>query len=353
MSAPMIPRGGWSLWFVVLAGWCLSPSWIAAAPKDASQPQRAADVHVERALRAEVEGRVAERADGLRAAMEEAPDHEPARWHSGFIRAAGKWIRYDEFAAQSGDTPALAAYRNQREQAPQTVEGQLRLADWCRDQRLGQQERAHLTAVLDLAPNHAAARQRLGYVQVEGVWLSRAEIEAASQRARDMIAALQRWTPKLREIGAALAKSKPRRDYAAKQLLEIQDPLAIPAMELVLSTPAEDGALCVVEALARMKAPEASLSLTRHALFCPWERARDAAVNKLKDRDEHSFIPYTSFHSVHALAGQGGNRHPTARPPAVSAHVLLRRGGTTLPGRLGPGVFRHRGSASGFGLSVG
>ncbi len=257
---------------------------------------RAADAkpveqNVQAALQAEIAGDAKVREAALQAALEQSPNDSSVRWHNGFVRVQGKWIKHDQTLDLSATDSKLNKYREQRASTPTTVEGHLQLADWCQRNKLVDQERAHLTALLDLAPDHAAARRRLGHIQIDGSWLSEDERETASRKASDVATAMKKWSPKLTALGKSLTKSKLRQQAAVKQLAEIDDPAAIPSMELFVSTPTELGAVAVVEALSQSEAPDASLSLARHALLCTWAEAGDNAVEKLKKRDPHSFIP--------------------------------------------------------------
>ncbi len=53
--------------------------------------------------------------------------------------------------------------------------GQWALAEWCRAHGLDQLRRQHLRRILDLEPDHAGARQALGYTQVRGQWVTQDE----------------------------------------------------------------------------------------------------------------------------------------------------------------------------------
>ena len=74
-------------------------------------------------------------------------------------------------------------------QYPDTVEGQWRLAEWCRVNGLKNRRRQHLRRVVELEPDHVDARHGLGYSQVRGHWVTREEI----QRRRGYILQDGRW----------------------------------------------------------------------------------------------------------------------------------------------------------------
>jgi hypothetical protein len=148
------------------------------------------------------------------------------------------------------------------------VEGQLQLADWCAKHHLADQERAHLTQVIDLAPDHAVARTRLGFVPQNGVWISREDIDRQQSRLAARRAALQEWLPKLRELRQGLEHRSPeRRSYASVKLNEIRDASAVPAIEEVFAGAADDVLICALDALGNISDPDASLALAEWPLW--------------------------------------------------------------------------------------
>jgi hypothetical protein len=81
---------------------------------------------------------------------------------------------------------------------PGDVKGRLELADYCRDHDMRAREHQLLQEVLEVDPNHAAARARLGYVKTDTGWIT----EADSMRARGMVMHDGRWVSEatLRQI---------------------------------------------------------------------------------------------------------------------------------------------------------
>ena len=71
--------------------------------------------------------------------------------------------------------PELAEYEKVRRQYPDTVQGQLQLADWCREHNLEAQRKTHLERVLQLDPDQAEARRLLGYRKVKDKWMTHDE----------------------------------------------------------------------------------------------------------------------------------------------------------------------------------
>ena len=68
--------------------------------------------------------------------------------------------------------------------APDTVQGQWDLAEFCRQHRLTAQRTTHLQRIIQLEPDHAAARGALGYSRVGGEWITVEEGMDAQGRKR-------------------------------------------------------------------------------------------------------------------------------------------------------------------------
>ena len=90
------------------------------------------------------------------------------------------------------------------------------------------------------------------------------------------------------------------REAALAEIRALKDADAIPAMEKLTLAWTRDGkvsdecrqiSLAFVEALAAMPAPAASVSLARHAVFSLVPDVRSSAINGLKTRPSHEYVP--------------------------------------------------------------
>ena len=97
-----------------------------------------------------------------KSALEQSPDYPPALWQNGYVLDRKKWRKIDDPDACLADSVRLAAYQRKREKTPDTIEGHMALAGWCAKRRMMDQRRAHLTRVLQIDPDHTAARGQLG-----------------------------------------------------------------------------------------------------------------------------------------------------------------------------------------------
>ena len=297
--------------------------------------RRAAEDAVQEALQREIYGLSHERKRLLATAEDLAPQFAPARWHQGLIRdARNRWVPIEDFVQEATSSTSLRDYYRARSEFPDNVDGQYALAQWCRQRGLAPQQRAHLSRVLELAPDHEAARRELGFVRVGPLWLSREDIEAERSLARQRETSLAKWRSTMEEIARGLASdSLARRDAAGARLLAIEDPSAIWAMEQIVSSENDQCALAVIEALQAIAEPEASLSLARHAVYHPSLPVRQAAATSLKERDPHSFVPellalmVAPVDSRIAVArlpnGRIGYRHAFAREGSDRRELLV------------------------------
>jgi hypothetical protein len=275
------------------AVWMLWLTWSSSAEAATqAERKRAAAEMLQAALRCEIDGSNLERNRLLQSALEQVPNYAPALWQSGYVRHGKRWLKYDELPQLLADDQRLGAYEQKRDSSPDTVDGQLTLARWCTKHQLSDQARAHLTRALELNPEHAAARQLAGYRRMGGVWVSGQEIAQAAARMAELAKGLNEWRTRLEEIRRGLTRPGDRqRQAAAERLLAIDDPAAIPAIELTFFGANEEFAVLVVETLGGMAANEASVALARQAVFSPAESVRGLAAQKLASRDQHSYVP--------------------------------------------------------------
>lgn len=109
-------------------GW-LTVGTASGATK--AERTRAAGELVAEALFCEVYGKDSRRSELLASALEQVPDYVPALWHTGHVRYNRQWVKFDELPELAAEDDRIDAYRRIRQQYPETVEGQLALAQWC------------------------------------------------------------------------------------------------------------------------------------------------------------------------------------------------------------------------------
>jgi len=305
------------------AGGLSMGSAVAASEPSGLDPAAEA---VKKALDLEARGADAERRELLAAALAEDPRFAPARWHSGFVERDHQWVKFDEAAADLAGDLRLAAYRKKRAETPETVEGQLELAQWCAKRGLVDQARAHLTWVLDRRPDHPEARRMLGHQLVAGTWMSPDELAAAAERAKSLSAAMQEWRPYLLKTLDELAHRSPqRREHGLRRFRAIDEAAAIAPVEVLFGAHSLPAAMLAVEWLDKRPEPEAAWALARQAVVSPWADVREAAALALKSRDVHDYVSAL----LSAMGSSVQSRASLYRAPSgrlMYRHVFVRRG---------------------------
>jgi hypothetical protein len=270
---------------VIAAIFCLL-SWLPRG----EAAERAVSL-VQSALRSEIDLDLDERHRLLEAALVLAPNLAEAHWARGEVRVNGQWRSLESIAVEASARSDLKEYESERSRSGDTIEGHARMADYCHKHRLAGQERAHWSAVLTLDPNHAAARQRLGQINLNGVWIDERELEQQRKTERATYDYCIKHSTALSRLLNGLDNKSLTSEQVVTQLARFRDPLVIPWLEFYLSSRGAAGGKCTVAALGSISAPEASVSLVRHALDFPHESVRIAATDLLKRRDEQSYIP--------------------------------------------------------------
>ncbi|MCY2967813.1 MAG: hypothetical protein NT069_29990, partial [Planctomycetota bacterium] len=225
--------------------------------------------------------------------MAKQPQAQLPRWQAGFVKEQGNWVSFDASRSANPLDPRLAAYRKRRAEAESTFAAQYELANWCKQQKLPDQERVHLLAALNLAsdPQKDPLLPRLGYKRFGGMWLSREQMVQIQKECDSAQSSMTQWATKLEKIARDL-KGKPLVALAASaELRQMDDPEVIPAMEQVFAARSEEGAEIAIGVFDRISAPEATEALTRQAVFSPWEKARDRGALALKNRKFEDFVP--------------------------------------------------------------
>lgn len=275
---------------LVLAACALCVPASSAPKKSAPRPDPGVPA-VEKVLRDEIAGEV-DRRGRLADTLASHPESAAARWQSGFVREENTWRPFDDPSSAAGESQSLKEYRDRRSDGPHTFQGQLELANWCRQHELADQERAHLWAALELAGDQDGSDvvRRLGFVLVGNRWLNRQDLSTWQRQIRTSLDSVKRFGPRLEKIAQQLEGSDRQRELAARELKRLNDPDVIPAVEYVLCG-REHAARLAVAALARFGESAASLALARQAAFSSLPDVRSEASAALKPRRFEDFVP--------------------------------------------------------------
>ena len=138
-------------------------------------------------------------------------------------------------------------YAQRRHAAPDTIEAQLALANWCRENGLGDEAARHARRVIELDPANAEARQMLNFRNVDGEWMTREQVMQSrgmvwyegKYRTRQEIAIRERneklkqaevhWKNEIRQWRRWLDDRRPDRiQQAQANFANVREPLAGP-----------------------------------------------------------------------------------------------------------------------------
>jgi hypothetical protein len=297
-------------------------AWGASPP---SKKERAAQF-VREALHHESLGLNRERNELLDAARATDPDQAQANWADGKVRYQKDWVAADKVPELVQANRVFARYVAKRAEFGDSIEGHLEVANWCQKNGLREQERAHLFRVLDLNPEHAPARQRLGFVRAGNQWVSLEEMQAQQRSAAVQLEEFRRWQPKIVDLQKdLLAKASGRRRAAEERLAKINDASAITAIEAILCPTSPEVALQAVPAMAGIGDEQATLALARQSIYSVWPEVREACAKALVKRPFEQFVPlllsslYTPTEARVNIFRGPGNR-------LMLEHTLAREG---------------------------
>ena len=256
----------WGVGAAIVAAGCV---WTVPLQADTKAEQvSAAKSLVEETLRREATEGVNDRGELLKPAIAQAPRYEPARWQSGqvFDSKRKEWLAWDDVQERAAKDDRLVKYRQARDRHADSIDSQLELARWCRDHKMPDQAKAHLTRVLEINPNQAEARQELGFKMVKGAWVNDHDAADSKAGTRKGSAGASEWVSRLEKIRDRLTSDKTStRDKARKELQEISDPNAAEAIDAVFCGQSADLSLVGIGMLHRIRSPEAAAALAWHA----------------------------------------------------------------------------------------
>src|SRR5262249_19798956 len=150
---------------------------------------------------------------------------------------------------------------------PKLIRG---LARWCLKHGLDDIARLHYVQLLsrsDIDGDTAdEAIRRLQLQNVGGIWLTDEQIQAQTERTRAIEGALKQWRPRLKRLQLAIDDGEfAIRERASKELLGINDPHVILALESFQLDGGDRFCEQATRALAKFSQIEATEALARFA----------------------------------------------------------------------------------------
>ncbi len=236
------------------------------------------------------------------------PEESPREKYQVEVDGAGQLV-LDAAQVESVVTlsPSRKRYLEILPRMPATADGLWKMAEWCREVGLDEERTVHLEQLIELEPDHKAARAALGYNRVDGKWVQpdehmrsmgyvrfegawRLPQEIEIHQRQDRIAeAENQWRRDVRNLRSQVGKRRGPESIA--QLQAIRDPLAAPALvDLLNEETVPDLAVLYVDVLGRLNHAAASAALIKHALENSDERIRDLCLDQLVRRDERGAV---------------------------------------------------------------
>jgi hypothetical protein len=282
-------RGNYLLWCAL--GVVLAASYSHAI-ENSTEIKLNAKEAIKKAMEAEIAGDLAGREKWLSEAMSNK-SASLAQSQKGLLRVdRSHWLSIEEMAAKIANSEAMKRYEALRSHYVDSVEGNWKLAQACKTAKLPDQAIAHLHRVIELNPDHAAARAALGFEFRNGEWISPELLSQEFHLAKAQAAAVQKHGRMLRELAPQLQSSQEwERERAQYRLASLRDSSVALAAEQILSPISEEMALFVVRYLGDINDPATTYLLTRQAIAHSSPRIREAAAGELGGRELHAYAP--------------------------------------------------------------
>lgn len=246
----------------------------------------------EEAMQAQLGGDTERRQELLTQALKEDPDASSARWQSGHLFQAGRWLPITEAESRNAIDKRIDDYGKLRDRCGSSVADHVVLARWCRKNRLKDRERMHWEEVIRRNPNHQEARTRLRLREFRGQLMTSDEVKEWKLAVARYEVAERKWDPRLnrlhREINSASIK---RESQAWDELAQIQDPEAVPSLEKLTQRAAPVIQLLTIETIAGINSKLSADALVRLSLDLEDEVCRTRAASALKEHSWYSFVP--------------------------------------------------------------
>lgn len=236
-------------------------------------------------------------------------------------------------------------YRALLAETPDTLDGHLRLAQWCDQHRLRQYRTAHLRAVLKYDPDHVEARRALGYRRRGERWMTEEqwmvsrgyvryghrwrlpqETGILEQKA-DQDAVTGQWHRNIQQwYEWATGRDAQRRAEGLQALRQIDDPAAMEPMQELLGMNTDvDTRLLFLEYLARVGNAQAIDRLVLHSMNDLSMEVRSAGLLHLiehfpkeaGERYERALTYFEREVMITAAAYLGALQDPAAVAPLI------------------------------------
>jgi hypothetical protein len=297
-------RTWWRKWGTVsslLLGTLFSATFTVAdeaKSKAEKNPEKAATAKSEvgdslrEAINNELIGDEKARDEQLDALIKAHPELDTPHWLRGFMKTADGW-RQDDLVERE-ISPAETTYRELRDKATDNMEGNRKLARYCRKNKLTDIAGGHWRRILDFNPDDAEARKALGHIRFEGVWTTKAEIDRAGDARKKFSASVVEWSKKIPGWVASWRGDNPRnkeKEKARESLLAIRDAAAVPVLYSSLAYRSEPETEFLLEILSGIPDIESTRIIAEIGVTKQSPQILEMCADELRNRDEQSYVP--------------------------------------------------------------
>ncbi len=294
---------------------------------------------------------------GARVQGSRASDDESTESHVAIDTAYGGRVRVERSRIVEiiSESSAQDQYDRLAPKVADTAEAHFKLARWCGDRQLDEQQQQHLRRVIELDPQHEAAHRALGYSEIGGEWVQReehlkrngyvrykgkwrlAQEVALKEHHTAINTEKKEWFVKLSRWRSQLAGDK--RHEALKNIESIRDPMAIEGLGRMLRIERDRRLrLIYVEVLGQIATNDATAALVQLALSDYDEEVYYASLDQLASRQSPPLVRQfvmalrsPNNHRINRAAiALGTLGDQTAVPPLIEA--LVTRHDTVIPG---------------------
>lgn len=248
---------------------------------------------VEQAIAAEAKGDSEQRAALLEQAIERPDAPDLAYAMAGRLRNQdGEWVSVDQSASELQSSKQLQAYSRQRASVPDTVLGNWQMVQWCVQSAMPGQARAHCERILQLQPSNQIALRMLGYVPIDGQWVSPADQFRMRQDIEYTQASFKQFGDDVHRVLQGLNSDRVNaKRVAVERLNAIDDPLAAPVIASQIASQPFEVAKAGIDWLDSVDVTETSRFLAAIAVGGQSSQHKLMAADALAQRPLRDYVP--------------------------------------------------------------
>lgn len=263
-------------------------------------------------------------------------------------------------------------YDEIKDQYQDTAEDQFKLALWCEEHKLPKQRKLHLEKTIELDPDHAQAREKLGYVNRDGKWMTANELKEAkglvryngryvTPQEKEILEQKKRQDDEEKEWHARVkmwkswltGNDQSKAHMGEERLRSIDDPQALEAVVGHLSKEKDESLrVLMCEILGNLPGEQATIELVKRCIIDVSANVRYAATDKLAEREDPQAVrmlvgALKSDHNTvvrRAAEALGAIGDASAVPALIDAlvtkhkQIVTRQGGGSFMGTQTPTI---------------